>query len=62
MVEWIANAVGLMHINKITNKDVAAKLGVTPEYVSMILNEKKTPKNAEQDILSAINAILADRK
>ena len=62
MAKWIEKAVGMMHTNKITNKDIAAKLGVTPEYISMILNEKKTPKNAQQDVLSAIEAIRAERK
>lgn len=55
--KWIAEAVGLMHINKITNSDIAAKLDVTPEYVSMILNGKKTPTNAEERILNAIQEI-----
>ncbi len=58
MENWIAKAVGLMHINKITNKELAAKLGVTSEYISMLLNGKKSTKKAEKDILSAIDEII----
>ena len=62
MEKWIADVVGIMHINKITNKDIAAKMHVTAEYVSMLLNEKKITKTAEHDIREAIDAILSDRK
>lgn len=62
MEKWIAVIVGKMHINKISNKDVAEKMGVTPEYISMLLNGKKSTKTAKEDITSAIDSILADRK
>lgn len=62
MEKWIADVVGIMHVNKITNKDVAAKMQVTAEYVSMLLNEKKVTKTAEHDIRKAIDIILFDRK
>lgn len=61
MDSWIANAVGKMHVNKISNIDVAKKLNFTVEYVSMILNGKKTPKDAETRIMSAIDEIIAER-
>ena len=48
MENWIADIVGKMHINKITNKDIAIKMGVTPEYISMLLNGKKTTKTAKE--------------
>jgi len=62
MEKWIADVVGAMHINKITNRDVAAKMNVTPGYVSMLLNEKKVTKTAENDIRKAIEAIIFERK
>lgn len=58
---WIANAVGKMHVNKISNIDVAKKLNFTVEYVSMILNGKRDPKNAEIRIMSAIDEIIQER-
>lgn len=41
MNEWIGEAVGLMHINKIKAKEVAEEMGVTSVYLSMIMNGKK---------------------
>ena len=59
--KWIADAVGLMHINRITNCELAEKLDVTPEYVSMILNGKKAPAHAEERILSAIEELCKEK-
>ena len=58
---WIANAVGKMHVNRISNIDIAKKLNFTVGYVSMILNGKKTPKDAETRIMSAIDEIIRER-
>lgn len=44
MDKWIGDVVGLMHLHKITQKDLASYLGVTNEYISMILNGKKLLK------------------
>lgn len=57
MEQWISEAVGKMHVNKITGIDIAKYLGVTAQYVSEILNGKKTPKNAKEKIFSAIDGI-----
>ena len=60
MANWISEVVGKMHVNKITNLQLAKKLGVTPEYVSMILNEKKSPKGAEAKITQAVEEIIVE--
>ena len=62
MEQWIADVVGKMHINKITQSQLAEKMGVTNDYIWMILNGKKSPKNAENRINSAIDQFLAERK
>ena len=61
MEQWIAEIVGKMHVNKITQTQLAEKLGVTSDYVWMILNGKKTPKDAQARITQAINEIIAER-
>lgn len=61
MENWIAEAVGKMHIHKIQQRDVAAHLGFTEEYLSMILNGKRTPKKAEQRVMSAIDDLIAGK-
>ena len=62
MEQWIADVVGKMHINKITQSQLAEKMGVTNDYIWMILNGKKTPKDAESRIMTAINDIISERK
>ena len=62
MEEWTIKAAGLMHYNKISNIDVSKKLGVTAEYVSMLLNGKKKPANAETRIMTAISNIIRERE
>ena len=60
MPKWIATAVGLMHIHKITHKRLADKLGFTREYITMILNNKVSPPNAKEKVLTAINELIAE--
>lgn len=62
MEKWIAEVVGSMHINRITQGEIAKELHVTSDYISMILRGKKNPKNAEKRIRNAIDAILQERK
>lgn len=61
MKNWSEKIVGAKHTHHITNKDIARKLKVTPEYISMALNGKKSMPNAEQRIMSAINEIIKER-
>ncbi len=56
--KWTAKAVGLMHTMKITSASLAKEMGVTPEYVSMLLNGHKTPKNAEENVMAAIHRLI----
>lgn len=62
MEKWIGNAVGKMHLNDISNIELAGALNVTPQYISEILNGKKSPKNIEQRIMTAIDEIISERK
>ena len=54
--KWTAEIVGAMHLNKISRKQLAAQLGVTPEYVSMILHGHRAPAGAEQRFREALVA------
>ena len=58
MENWIAEVRGRMYVNKVTNLDIAEHLGVTPQYVSYIFNGKRTPKDAEEKIRGAVEAII----
>lgn len=62
MENWIGIAVGKMHVNKISQSQIAKTLGVRRDYINRILNGTETPKNAEERIMTAIDAIIAERK
>lgn len=62
MDSWIGEVVGAMRLNHISNIDLANKLGVTPVYISMILNGRKTPKEAEAKIKTAIAKIIFEKE
>ena len=59
--EWTGRIVGLLHTHRITQVELATEMGVTAQYISMVLNGKKTPKGIEERMVDAIQAI-ADRR
>lgn len=58
--QWTAEIVGQMHKYKIAKKRLAEKMGVTPEYVSMVLNGHREPAGAEQRFRDAVNELAAE--
>ena len=61
MDEWIAEAIGKMHINKTTQVELAQYMGYTRSYISSILIGRRKPPQAKERILGAINEIIAER-
>lgn len=59
---WTGNLIGEMHNNGITYEELAAEMGITKSYVSMILNSKRRPKEAQERMANALSAILARKK
>lgn len=63
MVEqWSGEIVAKMHTNGILKKDLAKKLGYSPEYTGKVLNGKVCPKKAETLFNAALDEILMERK
>ena len=60
LAQWICDLVGQMHKWKISKKELAEELGVTPEYVSMILNGHREPAGAEVKFRAAVDALVAE--
>lgn len=56
--KWTGNLVGLMHDHKITKTQLAEHLGVSREYVSMVLNEHREPAGAEQKFRAAVDDLI----
>lgn len=60
--QWTADIIGEMHLNGIPKKQLAQELGVTAEYVSMLLNGHRTPPNAEARCREALARLIAKQK
>ena len=61
MDKWIAEAVGLMHVNHITQKQLGEKLGYSREYTTRVLNGRDAPPNIESRVIAAIEEIISER-
>lgn len=59
--EWTGRIVGLLHTHRITQVELATEMGVTPQYISMVLNGKKTSKGIDVRMEAAIQEIV-DRR
>lgn len=58
--KWMCELVAEMHMNRITQRKLAERMGVTHEYVCTILNGKreKVPADMEQRMRDAIRDIV----
>lgn len=57
--QWTAEIIGEMHLCGISQVQLAAELGYTPEYVSTVLHGKRSPKDAEARFRAAVDALSA---
>lgn len=58
LAQWIGDFVGRMHRSRVTITEVAQEMGVTREYLSMILNGHREPDGIEQRMNDALNGII----
>ena len=59
--KWTCEIVAQMHMYRITNQELARRIGFTKEYVSMVLNGKRTPESAEQKFREALSQIVQEK-
>ena len=59
--QWTADLIGEMHLARVSKKQLAEHLGVTPEYVSMILNGHRDPDGAAGRFREALAQIISAR-
>lgn len=57
---WTGDLVGLMHVHKISKKQLADHIGVTREYVSLVLNGHREPEGAEEKFKTAVDEIISN--
>lgn len=59
--KWTGDVVAALHINGITQAELAAKMGVTVPYISMLLNGKKNSAGAKDRMMEVIQQIKASK-
>ncbi|MDF3004818.1 MAG: hypothetical protein K0S22_1290 [Oscillospiraceae bacterium] len=64
---WTSDIIAQLHNAKVNgliieHRQIAARIGWTPSYLSMVLNGKKMPKGAETKVRAALAEIIAERK
>jgi transcriptional regulator with XRE-family HTH domain len=59
--KWTGDLVGLMHNHRISKADLADELGVTREYVSMVLNGHREPAGAQERFKAAVKRLIEKR-
>lgn len=59
--QWASEIIGILHANHIKQIEFAAYMGLTKEYVNMVLNGKRVPQNAEQKFREALNELIKEK-
>lgn len=59
--QWTADVIGQMHLAGVSNRQLAEALGMTPEYISMVLNGHREPDGAEARFREALARLTSAR-
>lgn len=59
--KWTGRLVGIMHNEGITYDELAAELGYSKPYISMLLNGKRKPDHARTRLEEAVKRITQRR-
>lgn len=59
LAQWTGDVVGQMHKHKISKTQLAEHMGVSREYVSMVLNGHREPAGAEERFRAAVEEIIS---
>lgn len=60
--KWTGDLIGKMHNARVSYDDLAAELGLTKGYLSLILNGKRNPPGARKRLEDAVKAVIERRK
>ena len=62
LAQWIGDFVGKMHRNKVTITQIAQEMGLTREYLSMILNGRREPHGIDKRLNAALDSIIENNR
>lgn len=57
--QWTGDLLGEMHVKDISVSQLAEELGVTKQYVSMVLHGHRSPPDAEERFRAAVERLSA---
>ena len=60
--QWTGELVGRMHNNRGSAQQLAAKIGCSTKWLSMVLNGHSSPKDAEQRFNAALDELIKERE
>ncbi len=58
LAQWIGDFVGRMHRHKVTITQLSQEMGVTREYLSLILNGHREPMGIEKRMNDALDRVI----
>lgn len=58
LAQWIGDFVGRMHRHKVTITQLSQEMGVTREYLSLILNGHREPIGIEKRMNDALDRVI----
>lgn len=59
--KWTGDLVARMHINRVTMVELGKELGISKNYVGMIINGVRRPAGAQERFETALERILQRR-
>ena len=62
LAQWIGDFVGRMHRNRVTITQIAQEMGVTREYLSMILNGHREPPGIADRVNEALDSAIKNNR
>ena len=58
LAQWIGDFVGKMHLYRVTITQLSQEMGVTREYLSMILNGHRDPQDIKKRMNDALDNVI----
>lgn len=60
--KWTGRLIGKMHNERVTYDELAAEMGVTKSYVSMLLNSQRRPDGIQQRMEAAFESVVSKKR
>ena len=58
LAQWLGDFVGRMHRSRVTITQLAQEMGVSREYLSMILNGHREPQGIDKRMNDALDIVI----